>query len=49
MARVGLPLNGFIKSGATVPIVLATPAGTVRIFPYLVYVRWGFGRVKVGL
>lgn len=49
MARVGLPLNGFIKAQATVPIVLATPAGTVRIVPYLVYVRWGFGGVKVGL
>lgn len=49
MARVGLPLNGFIKATATVPILLATPAGTVRIVAYLVYVRWGFAGVKVRL
>jgi len=47
MARVGLPLNGFIKARATFPIFLKTPAGTVRIIPYLVYVRWGFGGVRI--
>jgi hypothetical protein len=47
MARTGLPLNVFIKARATVPIFLSTPPGTVRIVPYLVYVRWGFGGVMV--
>ncbi|WP_217999665.1 hypothetical protein [Thauera butanivorans] len=47
MARKGLPLNGFIKAQATIPIHLSTPAGTVRIVPYLVYVRWGVGGVRI--
>jgi len=41
MAAVGRPLNLFVRATARVPIYLATPAGTVRIIPYLVYVRWG--------
>lgn len=47
MARTGLPLNVFIKARATFPIFLKTPSGTVRVVPYLVYVRWGFGGVKI--
>ncbi|WP_263144004.1 hypothetical protein [Pseudomonas sp. RIT-PI-AD] len=47
MARVGHPLNGIIKKEATVPIFLETPRGTVRITPYLVYVRWGFNGVRI--
>ena len=41
MARVGPPLNLFIRAASTIPIMLETPAGTARIIPYLVYVRWG--------
>ena len=41
MAAVGRPLNLFVRSIARAPIYLATPAGTIRIIPYLVYVRWG--------
>jgi hypothetical protein len=41
MARVGRPLNLFIRAACRTPIVLNTPAGTARIVPYLVYVRWG--------
>lgn len=47
MARVGLPLNMMIKEGATIPIHLATPAGTVRILPYFVYVRWGSHALRI--
>ncbi|CAM3886875.1 hypothetical protein ACAN107058_19035 [Paracidovorax anthurii] len=47
MARFGLPLNMMIKEVATVPIYLPTPAGTVRILPYLVYVRWGSSGVRI--
>lgn len=47
MARTGLPLNVFIKARATFPILLNTPSGTVRVVPHLVYVRWGFGGVKI--
>lgn len=36
-----------IKEIATVPIHLPTPAGTVRILPYLVYVRWGGRGLKI--
>jgi hypothetical protein len=42
MASIGRPLNLFVRATARVPILLATPAGTVRILPRLVYVRWGF-------
>jgi hypothetical protein len=41
MARIGPPLNLFIRAASRVPIVLETPAGTARIIPYLVYLRWG--------
>ncbi len=41
MARVGPPINLFIRAAARTPILLNTPAGTARIIPYLVYVRWG--------
>ncbi|WP_263146262.1 hypothetical protein [Pseudomonas sp. RIT-PI-AD] len=47
MARVGRPLNGIIKKQATVPIFLETPKGTVRILPYMIYVRWGYNGVKI--
>lgn len=47
MAWVGLPLNMMIKEGATIPIHLATPAGTVRILPYFVYVRWGSHTLRI--
>ncbi|WOI46978.1 hypothetical protein [Acidovorax sp. BLS4] len=47
MARLGPPLNMMIKEVATVPIHLPTPAGTVRILPYLVYVRWGGRGLKI--
>ncbi len=41
MARIGRPLNLFVRAQARTPIYLATPAGTVRIIPRLIYVRWG--------
>lgn len=41
MAAIGRPINLFVRATARVPIYLATPAGTTRIIPYLVYVRWG--------
>lgn len=41
MASVGRPVNLFIRAVAKTPIYLATPMGTARIVPYLVYVRWG--------
>ena len=41
LASVGRPLNLFVRATARVPIALATPAGTVRILPRFVYVRWG--------
>lgn len=33
MARIGRPLNLFIRATARIPIVLQTPAGTARIIP----------------
>lgn len=48
MARLGRPINLFISEKSLVPIVISTPAGTARIIPYLVYVRWGLGPVAVG-
>ncbi|GKT02263.1 hypothetical protein AVKW3434_22760 [Acidovorax sp. SUPP3434] len=47
MARIGRPINLLVAAQARVPIMLATPAGTARILPYLVYVRWGLNGVKV--
>lgn len=47
MASIGRPLNLFIRATARVPIYLATPAGTVRIIPYLVYVRWGLAPIPL--
>ncbi|VAW63984.1 hypothetical protein MNBD_GAMMA08-2233 [hydrothermal vent metagenome] len=41
-ANIGRPINLFVRAQARFPIVLSTPAGMVRIFPKLVYVRWGF-------
>ncbi len=41
MTRIGRPLNLFVQAKARTPILLATPKGTARIIPYLVYVRWG--------
>jgi hypothetical protein len=38
----------FISEKSLVPIVILTPAGTVRIIPNLVYVRWGIGPVAIG-
>lgn len=47
MARIGRPLNGFIDKVSRIPIHIPTPAGTGRIVPYLVYVRWGTTAVKI--
>lgn len=47
MARIGRPINLIVAAQARIPIMLATPAGTARILPYLVYVRWGLNGVKV--
>ncbi|CAM3824660.1 hypothetical protein [Paracidovorax anthurii] len=47
MARIGRPLNGFIDKVSRIPIHIPTPAGTVRIVPYLVYVRWGTHGLKI--
>lgn len=47
MARIGRPINLFVQAVSRVPIVIATPAGTARIIPYLVYVRWGTDAVKL--
>ena len=44
---VGRPLNLFVRANARVPILLATPAGTVRIIPQLIYVRWGLAPVRL--
>lgn len=46
-ANVGRPLNLFIPKTSLTPIYLPTPAGTVRIIPKLVYVRWGVHVHKV--
>ncbi|MDA8520043.1 hypothetical protein [Acidovorax sp. NCPPB 4044] len=46
MARIGRPINGFIDRASRIPIYLPTPAGTVRVVPYLVYVRWGVSGVR---
>jgi hypothetical protein len=45
MTTIGRPVNLFVQATARTPIVLKTPAGTVRIIPRLVYVRWGFSPV----
>ncbi len=45
MTSVGRPLNLFVRAKARFPIWLSTPAGTIRIFPRLVYVRWGLSPV----
>lgn len=45
MAKSGRPLNLFVRAYARHPIWLPTPAGTVRIIPRLVYVRWGLSPV----
>ena len=47
MAKTGRPVNLFIQSTAKIPIYLPTPRGTVRIVPYLVYVRWGLSPIKI--
>lgn len=49
MAGIGRPLNLFVRATARHPIFLATPAGTVRIVPHLVYVRWGLAPIPVVL
>jgi len=41
LTRVGRPLNLFVRAKARTPIPVATPNGTARIIPYLVYARWG--------
>ncbi|WP_225318676.1 hypothetical protein [Cellvibrio sp. KY-GH-1] len=41
MTSTGRPINLFVRAAAKTPIYLATPSGTARIIPYLVYVRWG--------
>lgn len=48
LARLGRPINLFISEKSLVPIVISTPAGTARIIPYLVYVRWGIAPVAIG-
>lgn len=45
MASIGRPINLFVRAKARIPILLETPAGTIRILPYLVYVRWGLAPV----
>jgi hypothetical protein len=47
MGSVGRPLNLFVRATAKIPIFVKTPAGTVRIIPRLVYVRWGLSPVIV--
>lgn len=44
-AKIGRPLNLFVRSQARIPIYMSTPAGTVRIIPRLVYVRWGIAPI----
>jgi hypothetical protein len=41
LTSVGRPVNLFVRASAKTPIIVSTPAGTVRILPKLVYVRWG--------
>lgn len=45
LTAVGRPLNLFVRANARTAIHLATPAGTVRIIPRLVYVRWGLSPI----
>jgi hypothetical protein len=47
MTSVGRPINLFVRAVARTPIFLATPTGTARIIPYLVYVRWGLKPVAL--
>lgn len=47
MASVGRPVNLFVRATARVPILLQTPAGTVRMIPRLVYVRWGLSPIRL--
>jgi hypothetical protein len=49
LTKVGRPLNLFVRAAARTPIILETPAGTARIIPYLVYVRWGFAPLPIVL
>jgi hypothetical protein len=39
LTRIGRPLNLFVRANANVPISVATPSGTIRIIPKLVYLR----------
>lgn len=41
LTAIGRPLNLFVRAVAKTPLQVLTPGGTVRILPYLVYVRWG--------
>ena len=45
MGAIGRPINLFVRAKANIPVLLSTPAGTVRIIPRLVYVRWGIAPV----
>lgn len=47
MASAGRPVNLFVRASARHPIFLHTPAGTVRIIPKLVYVRWGVAPIAL--
>jgi hypothetical protein len=49
LARIGRPINLFISEKSLIPIVISTPAGTARIIPYLVYVRWGIAPLAVDI
>jgi len=49
LANVGRPLNLFVRASARTPVLLETPAGTARIIPYLVYVRWGLSPLPIVL
>lgn len=49
LANVGRHLNLFVRASARTPVLLETPAGTARIIPYLVYVRWGLSSLPIVL
>jgi hypothetical protein len=49
LAKIGRPMNLLISKKSLLPIVISTPAGTARIIPYLVYVRWGVAPVAVNI
>ena len=47
LTSIGRPMNIFIRARAKIPIFVNTPSGTIRIIPWLVYVRWGLSPIRI--